>query len=258
MADFTRLQKLAADSRASAAGLDRQLAELGGQVRAARAEFDAARRAGNANALQAARDRLDQLAANRRQLGAARAHLQDALAGALGPLLGRDLVLEADAPLVLLPVRIGVRSTANGAALRVRVFPDSIHAESLDEGIDADERAAGMAYWNEAWSSGDTQAPWARLVSAVGSRRAAWIAHALTPSNLAARPGVAPVFPDRPARTGDTTRARTLPDRFFVRIEQDGAAPLTVRGALIPDELPIGLRDESVLEPLELADNDVP
>jgi hypothetical protein len=92
----------------------------------------------------------------------------------------------------------------------------------------------------------------------VGSRRAPWVAQALRPVNLDARPAGVPEFAKLAARGGNVAKARTLPDRFFVRVEQDGAVPVTVHGAVIPDDLPIGLTDQSSLAPLELAEHDLP
>ena len=75
------------------------------------------------------------------------------------------------------------------------------------------------------WASGDTAAPWPALVArrrraprAVGRRGAA----ADQPRRRG--PAAPPQFPDDAGRAARRTAvARTLPDRFFVRIEQDGA-----------------------------------
>jgi hypothetical protein len=159
---------------------------------------------------------------------------------------------------VLLPVRIESRSTVDGATLRVRIFHDALHAETLDEGVSDTERAAGIAYWTAVWDSDDTTAPWPALVAAAGSRRAPWIAETLRPKNLAARPAAQPDFPDTPPRSTRPAVARTLPDRFFVRIEQDGAAPRTVAGNAISDELAIGLADRDEFTALQLDGQDLP
>ena len=52
--------------------------------------------------------------------------------------------------------------------------------------------------------------------------------------------------------------ARTLPDRFLVRIEQDGADPVTVHTRAIPDQVPVGLADVDQLETLKIGDEDLP
>jgi hypothetical protein len=258
MTDFTRLRQHATEGRAAIAELDRQLGDLDAQSKAERKRLVEAIAAGNATAADASRARIEQLAGERGRLTALKARAWEDLAVGLADLLGRDVDLEGGTPLVLLPVRIEVRSTAGQSALRVRIFPDTAHVESLDEGIDERELDAGVAYWKEVWTSGDTNTPWPRLVSAVGSRRAPWVAHTLRPENLGDRPAGDPRFPDRPRRAGKISTVRTLPDRFYVRVEQDGAAPLTVHGAPIPDELPVGLRDESSLVALDVDGFDLP
>ncbi|MFT3924530.1 MAG: hypothetical protein QM778_18470 [Myxococcales bacterium] len=176
----------------------------------------------------------------------------------LDQLLGSVLELEGDVPLVLLPVRVEVRSTADSGALRVRIFHDSVHVESLDEGVSESERAAGIAYWTLVWQGADTSMPWPMLVEAVGSRRAPWVAESLRPRNVGARASEPPDFPDTAPTDFRTAVVRTLPDRFFVRIEQDGALPVTVSGGVIDDELPVGLVRPNDLRPLELDDQDLP
>jgi hypothetical protein len=258
MPDFTRLRQLATAGRAASADLDRRVAELEAQSRAERTRLTEAIAAGNAAEAQTVRARIGHLAADRKRLADAKTEVREELAGAVAALLGRDVDLEGGTPLVLLPVRIEVRSTAAQTALRVRIFPDTLHAESLDEGVDEREREAAIAYWKEVWTSDDTQAPWPRLVSVVGSRRAPWVAQALRPMNLDERPVADADFPDPPSRGSKVASVRTLPDRFYVRVEQDGAPPLTVHGAPIPDELPVGLRDESSLVALDLDGFDLP
>lgn len=169
-----------------------------------------------------------------------------------------DVDLAGNVPLVLLPVRVEVRSTPDQAALRVRIFPDTIHTESLDEGLSDRERAAGVKYWEAVWSDVHATEPWLALLKSVGARRAPWVAQALRPTNLAARPADAPLFPAVSPRSTRPAVARTLPDRFFVRVEQDGADPVTTEGAEIPDELPVGLADRSELTALTIDGMDLP
>ena len=258
MVDFERLRRISAESRTAKVELDGQLGELAAAMRSERVRLAQALASGDAARSQAARARIAELTTTLGTLNQTRARLRDDLAARLGELLGRGITLEGDAPLVLLPVRIEVRSTPDQTALRVRIFPDAVHAESLEEGLDDSEVEAGQAFWTAVWPTGDTGGPWPALVRAVGSRRAAWVAQASRPSNLDARPAGAPQFL-RPAARGDNVvKARTLPDRFFVRLEQDGAAPVTAHGAAIPDELPIGLTDQSLLVPLELDGHDLP
>ena len=84
------------------------------------------------------------------------------------------------------------------------------------------------------------------------------MAEALRPTNLAARPRRSPTSRTPPPRSARPAVARTLPDRFFVRIEQDGAAPVTVHGDAIPDELPVGLTDRDEFTALQIDGEDLP
>lgn len=258
MADFSQARRTVAEAAAARDRLTRELAATAGDLAAARAQRAAVRAAADPAAVAALDARIRALSESRATRARALSDLQETLRGALAGLLAPDLALEGDAPLVLLPVRVECRSTADGAGLRVRIFPDALHAEALDEGLSEAERAAGVAYWDAVWPTGDTTAPWSALAAAAGARRAAWVAEALRPKNLAARPGAAPDYPDTPPRSGRPAVARTLPDRFHVRVEQDGAAPLTVPGAAIPDELPVGLTDRDEFAALALDDDDLP
>jgi len=239
--------------------------ELAGQLAANGTELADERRrlaeleaSGAFDAAAAARERIAELVAARAAPTRDLVGLHDSIAAELGELLGSDLTLESDVPLVLLPVRVETRSTDDQSALRVRIYPDTVHTEALDEGLTDAERTAGIAYWTETWGSGDPEARWPALVAATGATRAPWIAEALRPVNLADRPAQPPQFPDTAARGTRPAVARTLPDRFFVRIEQDGAAPVTVHGNPIPDELPVGLVDRDDLSVLSIDDEDLP
>lgn len=83
----------------------------------------------------------------------------------------------AEAPLVLLPVRLETRFAADEAgrpALKVRIYPDEVHVDSLDRGVDEEEAAAARAWWNAQWTASDPlpPEPWSQFVAAVGEARA--------------------------------------------------------------------------------------
>jgi hypothetical protein len=258
MTDFTRMRRSAAQRAAALADADNRARDAASALAAARAELEAARVAGGRAAIRAARQRVDAAAAARERVVADRRAIHDRVAAGIERLLGRDVDLEADVPLVLLPVRIELRSTPDLASIRVRLFPDALHTQSLDEGLTDDEVTAGKAYWGTVWIDGDPQTPWGDLVRAVGERRAPWVAEALRPDNLADRPGSDPHFGEVSAAGAKPAVVRTLPDRFFVRIEQDGAAPATKAGRLIPDDLPVGLTSQSDLAVLSIEGEDLP
>ena len=155
---------------------------------------------------------------------------------------------EADVPLVLLPVRLETRFTPGQDGLMVRIYPDDVHVDALDEGLDEDEARAATAYWDAIWAGAPESEPdaWRVLAHAAGDR-APWLAWAMRPRNLGARPGPgaagdppAPDYPDVAPRRRGPAVARSLPDRFVVVAVQGGAARSAV-GNAIPPELPVSL-----------------
>lgn len=258
MADLTRIRNALSAGSAESNRLAAALSETTTQLAQAREKLRRLQAAGDttraAELSEQIRTLSQQRAAHLRALAAAR----EALRANLDNLLQTELTLEGNVPLTLLPVRVETRSTADGTHLHVRVFPDAVHAETLDEGLSEIERDAGIAYWKAVWNSGDPAAAWPALMAVVGPRRASWVAEALRPRNLAARPAGEPDFPDTPPKGAPRAVVRTLPDRVYVRVEQEGAAPVVIHGRAIPDELPLGLAERDELTPLELDDQDLP
>jgi hypothetical protein len=179
-------------------------------------------------------------------------------------LAATDIDLEPDVPLALLPVRLETRSMPGGSVLRVRIYPDELALTNVDTGASDLEAKAGAAYWTDRWqadATGDTaaaDAAWARLLAAVGPRRAAVTAAATLPTNIAAKPAPgapgdgAPVFPAAGSRRIRRSVIRTLPDRFVVVAEQGSGAALTFSrapGSVIPDELPAGVLEGEAIDP---------
>src|SRR5205085_2704126 len=146
-----------------------------GRLAAERARLNAAQTAGDAAQIAAATAKISDLGVQRASAARAIGSVQEQVRAGLDAQLGSILQLEGDAPLALLPVRIEARSTADGTALRVRIFHDALHTESLDEGLSESERTAGVEYWSVVWRDGDPQAPWSGLVAAVGRNRAPWV-----------------------------------------------------------------------------------
>jgi hypothetical protein len=120
--------------------------------------------------------------------------------------------LTADAPLVMLPVRLETRFHPIGApgVVRVRIYPDAVMADSHEPALTAAERTAGDRYW--AAVAADPQAgpaAWAALLAEYPAPRAAWLVRATDPAAPA----------PQAERDGSWTRAveaRALPDRWFV------------------------------------------
>lgn len=144
-------------------------------------------------------------------------------------------------PLVLLPVRLETRfGTVGGqTTLRVRIYPDEIHVDSLIRGLTDAETAAGQAYWSAVWPDPVPASAWGDLVSAVSPGRAEWVAHACTPANLAQRGATtAPAFTELPPPGDRRSVARALPDRFVVVAVQNGTVVQGV-GRPVPRDLQI-------------------
>ena len=124
-----------------------------------------------------------------------------------------------------------------------------VHAETLDEGLSDAERAAGIALLERGLGRAATRRRRGRRWSPPSApRRAPWVAEALRPTNLAARPGGAPEFPDTPPRSGPPGR-RAHAARPLLRARRAGRrrAASPVHGSAIPDELPVGLTDRDEL-----------
>lgn len=163
----------------------------------------------------------------------------------------------ADAPLVLLPVRLETRFGKRGrqAILRVRIYPDEIHVDDLARGLTDDEASAGRAYWTSIWTDPVPDAAWPTFVESVGADRVEWVAHVMTPTNLAQRGAAAtPAFPTPEQRGPRNVVARALPDRFVVLAVQGERVSRAV-GRPIPPDLalsPIPLAGD---EPARIADS---
>ncbi|RYF45520.1 MAG: hypothetical protein EOO27_41195, partial [Comamonadaceae bacterium] len=258
MADLMHLRQAATAARSHTDTLTAQLTDINSRLAAERQNLASQITVGDPEAIEATQQRIAALVAARSQSASVIAAAREQFRDDLDQLLGDHLTAEGTVPLMLLPVRIEVRSTADQTALRVRIFHDTIHAETLDTGITAAERKAGIEYWETVWGNGDPSAPWQTLMTKSSTRRAAWVAEALRPTNLAQRPNQPPQFPPTTDPSARQPVARTLPDRFYVRIEQDGASPKTVHGNAIPAEVPVGLTHRDELTALHIDGEDLP
>ncbi len=94
--------------------------------------------------------------------------------------------LEADLPLLLLPVRVDTRYQlhTDPPALRIRILPDRVHVanDSAAPGkTEADLTAQFWRSWYATESKAKRQALWRRLVRRLGAPRAAYLARLLRP-----------------------------------------------------------------------------
>ena len=161
-------------------------------------------------------------------------------------------VLDGRVPVALLPVRLETRfgSDAGGPRLLVRIFPDDVHVDRHEPGLTAEEGDWGRQYWTgiltEQADSAAARDAWRQLAGRFGPARAAWIANALTPTNLTVPPpppGTLPSFPTIGTRTGPWTRAATsavVPDRWLILGYIGGQRVLLASTAIVPEPLQVG------------------
>jgi hypothetical protein len=160
---------------------------------------------------------------------------------ATGPALLNNQLGPSALPLALFPVRLETRFFGN--ELRVRVYPDKVHIDSHDPKLNADEVAWGKRFWQLQWADASKQHDaWRMLADRFGAERGAWIARALTPTNLPTRPAGAPKYPDlgAPAKVTRIPKVRLLPDRWVATAFANGVAVAVVQGKDIKKDLAIG------------------
>lgn len=219
--------------------------------------------------LAAARDRIAVVADRRRRIIAGAdlgprevrrelARLDRDLGDLVADLVDRTDPCDASpaVPLVLLPVRIETRLADSTFTLRIRIRPDEVHVDSLVRSLSDPETRAGHDYWTTMWADAASPTAWGDLQEVVGERRAPWVAHATTPSNLADLGTGDPDFPATPEEVTHGVVARCLPDQFVVRVFPRGGDPITVTGAPVPRDLPvspIALGDEELADAAGLA-----
>jgi hypothetical protein len=246
------VQQVRSAVKALGADADQTLSDLGDATEAVTAAADDARRLaalGQDSAAAAALVDADKARAARRTVADRMSAIEASVVEQVQQLVAAEIdpcLAESDIPLLLLPVRIETRYTDDRTALRVRIYPDDIHVDKLDRGVSSAEEAAGKAYWNALWTGAqaDTEA-WNALLQAIHPTRAAWVAFALTPTNLAARPdppaaAPSPTFPTVMRRAKAPPAARALPDRFVVVADQGGQTT-TATGQPVPPRVVVGL-----------------
>ena len=137
--------------------------------------------------------------------------------------------LDARYPMTLMPLRLetrfrrgpGAGSPEAAGELLVRIYPDSILADSHEPLLTANEVAAGQDYWRRAFADGREDDAWTALLGEVRTPRAAWIVARTTPSNVAKMAGgvATPAFSTqetRPEGWHRAPRAHGLPERWVI------------------------------------------
>lgn len=164
-------------------------------------------------------------------------------------------LLATDQPLALLPVRVATRfhrptPGAQPDELRVRIFPDLLHADGHTPELAATEIAAGQAYWERTWRAGPGGSPDADrwLVGVLGGPRAAWVALQTRPANPGQSPAMpvdddAPLQPPprwpalTPREHAGPTVARLLPRRWLVVVRRSEEYVLRVWSSPVQPDL---------------------
>jgi hypothetical protein len=239
------VRKAIAKSLDQRRSLIEEVATKTAQITAHTTAAQAATSAGDAERAQSETAQADALRKTRAALHARMAAIDRSIVDQIGHRIQSvdPCDCEADIPLVLFPVRIETRYVAQGAILKVRIFPDDIHVDQLDRGLTDDEQAAGRAYWTAVWTADADGAAnaWSVLVNRVHADRASWVAAALTPNNVGdAGSRSAPDFPKVGPRTRRAAVARLLPD-VFVGVLVQGDQRVKLVGNPIQPEVIVGM-----------------
>ena len=247
ISNYRFLQSVQRDARAAEAkqaSLRAALTSVNAEIVALENDAGELEARGERESARAIREKIKNAEKRRRDHAEEIVNVEERVREILGRLGARIDPCDADPalPLALLPVRLETRYTEDGAALRIRIFPDDIHVDQLDRGLSEDEIAAGKTYWTAAAAGEEAaDAAWTTLAATVHEDRAAWVAFALTPTNLEAwEQGGAPEFPKIEPRSRRAAVARLLPDRF-VAIAEQSASRSSAIGAVIAPEIVVGI-----------------
>ena len=176
------------------------------------------------------------------------------------PDVATQLSTAAGQPIVLFPIRLETRfikMVDGGSELRIRVYPDTVHIDSHEPELTADEQVWGRHFWEETWRASTDEerakSAWRQLADRFDPPRAAWIARVLRPLNSDDRPDeplapnkpfeTAPAFPTIDTKAEAWTRApvtRVLPNQWIFLGYKNGQLVVNDKGKPIPDSLPTG------------------
>lgn len=242
------------------------------KLMAAQAELNMLRAQGaDGRAMARAQTRVDKLAAAaREQVGTGREQLQsirglsERLVVPLRDPARLVEALDAQHPVLLMPVSIQTRYDDATTKLMIRIYPDVLHAFQHDPGLTPAELDDARRYWTQRFATPtDSASPWKELQVIYGPMRAAYLVRMLTPTNVA-QVGVdaAPQFDEAAlpiaAPEAREVVAAALPDRFVAVGYRGGQEVLRKWGTAVADVLPMSalfdpllVEDESLWDPFE-------
>jgi hypothetical protein len=258
-ASIAQLRAQIADAEQKSEQVNTALAQAEKDLERARKAHDEKAAAALRKQIMALEKQAGQLASQLASLGSALLNqgfedLDDAAVDQLG----------ADLPLALLPLRLETRFARgrSGTDLLIRIYPDQVHQDSHERELTAAEIEWGRHFWEQWWRAGGDAgaegAAWAQLAARFAPGRAAWVARALRPENLADRPTQRiadsdplhpePQWPDVDERGSSWTRApraRLLPDRFVAIGYRGGSRTFVHWGGAIANDPAVGPSPEA-------------
>lgn len=197
----------------------------------------------------------------RREINNLKAGVHDILKAFDGDsLVSQYATLKAKYPIIMLPVRLETRfyrindNPEFPGTLKVRVYPDSIAAQSHQEALTEKELELGHSYWNSAYDLADQKIAWTGILKDTSSTRAAWIVNKTEPTNINEFPDVPaienegrpvkPIFSAvelRPKDWSELTESHVLPDRWQVLCYRDNELVVKRESSAIIDPLALSL-----------------
>jgi len=146
-------------------------------------------------------------------------------------------------PIALLPVAVQTRYDDATTKLMIRIYPDTLHGFTHEEGLKTNEVDEGKRYWTARFDiPADATSPWTQIARVLGPSRAAYVVRVTTPTNVdAIGTDPAPTFDDAaiPLAAGESQQvfAQALPDRFVAIGFRAGQRIFRKWGSVIPDQL---------------------
>ncbi len=150
-------------------------------------------------------------------------------------------LLNADVPLLMLPVRLETRFYRDPNRLKIRVYPDQIHVNSHQPELSTREVELGQRFWELTWTANWQKANriFKKLSDTLGVWRAVWVMESTTPTNIATKGTGKPLFsPIQAERAFDApAQFNLLPARWVAVGRLNGETVFTEIGEPILSDL---------------------